>query len=425
MASAEQLVISKVLSDQSIVDAINYGLQTRHFSTACQDIWQWMQDYWQSHSEVPTERALRTVYPEVTLGDATNESLSRLVEEVIEGHQKVTITEAITEAMPALTGGDITAALSSLSRGLQEASGTGIMVRDVNIVEEWEDRLARYAEMRANPESLVGISTGFPGLDHLTSGIRPQQLITFVGEAKRGKSMMAMVMAVTANSEGVKPLMVSFEMSADEQAARYDSYVSKVSHSALLRGQSTTDEVARLDAALRRRKNNKDFVIVEDITSALTVSGLAAKIQHHAPGIVFVDGVYMMDDEYGETKGSPQALTNITRSLKRTAQQFNIPIVITTQVLSSKLSSRTSRRVTADAIGYSSSFVQDSDTVMSVERDPDYDDRSIVRVILSRTSPHGEVTIKWDWDTMNFSEIGPGDDDDDDDDGQVDDFHDW
>jgi hypothetical protein len=105
------------------------------------------------------------------------------------------------------------------------------------------------------------------------------------------------------------------------------------------------------------------------------------------------------------------------------AQQYKVPIIITTQVLSAKLSSRVSRRVTADAIGYSSSFVQDSDIVMSVEKDPDYEDRSIVRVLLSRTSPHGEVTIKWDWDNMDFTEVGEDDDDDDDEDR--DDFHDW
>ena len=326
--------------------------------------------------------------------------------------------------MPLLTEGKIADAIALLNSGLQEVSGDTTYSRDVNIIDQWEERLARYAEMRDRPEGLIGISTGFPGLDRLTSGIRPQQLITFVGEAKRGKSMLTMVMAERATAEGVPPLLVSFEMSVEEQAARYDAYVSKVSHTGLLRGMSTSAEVSRLDRALRARKNSNPFVLVEDIASATTVSSLAAKIKQHDPGIVFVDGVYMMDDENGEPKGSPQALTNITRSLKRLAQQFKIPIVITTQVLSSKLSSRTSRRVTADAIGYSSSFVQDSDTVMSVERDPDYEDRSIVRVILSRTSPHGEVTIKWDWDNMDFTEVTDADDDNDDTE-QADGYSDW
>ena len=422
MASAEHLLISKVLSDGSLSEAIAQGVQAVHFSVPNQPIWSWMLEFWQKHGSVPTQRVMQDEHPSVTVGDSSGETLSRLVDEVIEGHRSTTVTGLMTEALVSLKDGNTEGAIRHLSSGLQDVSAVTSQSKDVDLISEWEDRLSKYADMRDRPDELIGLSTGFPGLDRLTAGIRPQQLITFVGEAKRGKSMLAMVMAVSANTNGVSPLMVSFEMSAEEQAARYDSFVSKVSHTGLMRGMSTKDEVARLDKALRMRKNRSPFRIVEDIASSTTVSSLSAKIKQHEPGIVFVDGVYMMDDEHGEPKGSPQALTNITRSLKRLAQQYKVPIVVTTQVLASKLSSRTSRRVTADAIGYSSSFVQDSDIVMSVERDPDYDDRSIVRVLLSRTSPHGEVTIKWDWDTMDFSEIG---DDDDYEAEDSDDFNDW
>jgi len=422
MASAEQLLISKVLSEHTLVEAIDMGIQPKHFSATYTGIWSWLLEFWQSHSEVPTARALGTEYPSVSLGDASGESLSRLVEEVIDGHRKAKVSDLMTAALPLLSDGDTKGAISVLASGLQEVAGDTTTSRDVDLVEQWESRLDKYAEMRDRPDKLMGIATGFPGLDRLTAGIRPQQLVTFVGEAKRGKSMLTMVMAVTANINGISPLMVSFEMSAEEQAARHDAYLAKVSHTGLMRGLSTKDEVDRLNRELRIRKNRAPFVVVEDPASSTTVSSLAAKIKQHNPGIVFVDGVYMMDDENGEPKGSPQALTNITRSLKRLAQQYKVPIIITTQVLSAKLTSKVSRRVTADAIGYSSSFVQDSDIVMSVERDPDYEDRSIVRVLLSRTSPHGEVTIKWDWENMDFTEVGEGDDDDDED---KDDFHDW
>jgi replicative DNA helicase len=422
MASAEQLLISKVLSEHTLVEAIDMGIQPKHFSATYTGIWSWLLEFWQSHSEVPTARALGTEYPSVSLGDASGESLSRLIEEVIDGHRKAKVSDLMTAALPLLSDGDTKGAISVLASGLQEVAGDTTTSRDVDLVEQWESRLDKYAEMRDRPDKLMGIATGFPGLDRLTAGIRPQQLVTFVGEAKRGKSMLTMVMAVTANINGISPLMVSFEMSAEEQAARHDAYLAKVSHTGLMRGLSTKDEVDRLNRELRIRKNRAPFVVVEDPASSTTVSSLAAKIKQHNPGIVFVDGVYMMDDENGEPKGSPQALTNITRSLKRLAQQYKVPIIITTQVLSAKLTSKVSRRVTADAIGYSSSFVQDSDIVMSVERDPDYEDRSIVRVLLSRTSPHGEVTIKWDWENMDFTEVGEGDDDDDED---KDDFHDW
>ena len=423
MASAEQLLISKVLTEGKLVEAIESGIQPKHFSDSYREQWEWLVAFWGTHNEVPTERALLTEYPSITLGNASSEVLVRLVEEVIEGHKRVAVTDTLARAMPLLNEGTVSEAIALLNSGLQDVSGDSTYSKDVDIITDWESRLDKYAEMRERPDSLIGISTGFPGLDKLTAGIKPQQLITFVGEAKRGKSMLTMVMAERAHAEGVTPLLVSFEMSVEEQAARYDAYVAKVSHTSLLRGASTSEEVKRLDKALRLRRNMQEFIMVEDIASAMTVSSLAAKVKQHSPGIVFVDGVYMMDDENGEPKGSPQALTNITRSLKRMAQQFKVPVVITTQVLSSKLSSRTSRRVTADAIGYSSSFVQDSDIVMSVERDPDYEDRSIVRVILSRTSPHGEVTIKWDWDNMDFTEVTNQDDTDDGE--EADEYDDW
>jgi hypothetical protein len=74
-------------------------------------------------------------------------------------------------------------------------------------------------------------------------------------------------------------------------------------------------------------------------------------------------------------------------------------------VLSSKLNNKKSRAITADSIGYSSSFAQDSDLVLGVESDPDIDNQSIIRVVIARTAPKGEVRIKWDWDNMDFTEV--------------------
>ena len=162
------------------------------------------------------------------------------------------------------------------------------------------------------------------------------------------------------------------------------------------------------------RKNMHPYLMSEDVSSLTTVSAIAGKLQQHKPDVLFIDGVYLMDDENGEPKGSPQALTNITRSLKRLAQRFDIPIIGTTQVLGWKLGNRKSRQITADSIGYTSSFAQDSDLVVGVESDPDIEDQAILRVVLARTAPKGEVRIKWDWANMDFSEVEETGNDDND-----------
>jgi replicative DNA helicase len=412
MANAEHLLISKVIQTGSVSEVIEAGLRPDHFTGDYQNMWIWVLDYWRKHGTVPTARVFKQEFGDVTVYDAEAEPFSALVDELYHAYKREHIITSIATAMPLLNDNDIDEAYQKLSEGLQKASLETARLRDVDIIQNWESRLARYEEMRNMPNALRGIPTGFMGLDRITAGLRPQQLITFVGEAKKGKSMMALIMANSAHQHGITPMFVSFEMSIEEQEARYDALLSGVSHTKIIRGDLTKNEMDKIQKALRLQKNMHPFRFTEDSSSLTTVSAIAAKVQQYRPGILFVDGVYLMDDENGEPKGSSQALTNITRSLKRLAQRFDIPIVGTTQVLSWKLGNKKSRQVTADSIGYSSSFVQDSDLVLGVESDPDIDNQSIIRVILARTAPKGEVRIKWDWEHMDFTEVDESGDND-------------
>jgi replicative DNA helicase len=313
--------------------------------------------------------------------------------------------DALQPAINSLNNDDVSAAVAALSSGLQKAAVETARLRDIDIIQNWETRLTRYEEMRNTPNALRGIPTGFHGLDKITHGLRPQQFIVFAGEPKRGKSLFALILANSAHIHGKRPLFVSFEMSIEEQEARYDSLISRVPYTRILSGDLDVKDMGRIRKALSLRKNMQPFVFSEDTSSLTTVSALTSKVREYSPDVLFVDGVYLMDDEEGEPKGSPQALTNITRALKRMAQQFDIPVVATTQVLSWKLQNRKTRAVTADAIGYTSSFAQDADLILGVERNPDLDNQAIIRVVLARTAPTGEVHVKWDWSTMEFEEI--------------------
>jgi replicative DNA helicase len=414
MASAESLLISKVVQEQDAAYVLKAGVKAIHFTEEWGKVWSWVITYWRDHGAVPTPRAVKQEFGDITLIDARNEPFSALVDEVYAAYKHRNLLEAMSQAMPALEGGNTTAALEALVQGVHKASADIARLRDVNLIETWEQRVQKYIELQITPNSLRGIPTGLLGLDRITSGFRPQQLITFVGEAKRGKSLMTLFMANAAHLHGKTPLFVSFEMSAEEQSARYDAIVAKVPYSNILRGSMSPKELEKVTETLKMRRNMHPFIITEDTSSLTTVSSLVAKIKEYSPDILFVDGVYLMDDENGEPKGSPQALTNITRSLKRMAQNEDIPIIGTTQVLSWKLGNKKSRRITADAIGYTSSFAQDSDLVLGVESDPDIENQAIVRVVLARSAPLGEIRINWDWANMDFTELGEDDDVDND-----------
>lgn len=364
-----------------------------------------MLEFHRDHGAVPTERVLVQEYGAISLYDSTDETFSRLTEEIFDAYRKRCVMDALQPAIESLNSDDVASAVAALSSGLQKAAVETARLRDVDIIQNWENRLLRYDEMRNTPNALRGIPTGFHGLDKITHGLRPQQFVVFAGEPKRGKSLFALILANSAHIHGKRPLFVSFEMSIEEQEARYDSLISRVPYTRILSGDLDNKDMAKIRKALSIRKNMHPFVFSEDTSSLTTISALSSKVREYSPDVLFVDGVYLMDDEEGEPKGSPQALTNITRGLKRMAQHFDIPIVATTQVLSWKLQNRKTRAVTADAIGYTSSFAQDADLILGVERNPDLDDQAIIRVVLARTAPTGEVHVKWDWNTMEFEEV--------------------
>lgn len=417
MASSEHLLISKIVQTGSVQEIIESGLRAYHFDSSFAEVYSWMLDYWREYSVVPTARVVKQKYGDLQLVNAEAEPFARLIDEIYDAYRRKHLILSVTAATPALNNNNTEEAARILSEGLQKASMEMAHLRDVDIIKNWEERIQRYKEMQETPNFLRGLPSGFNGLDRITAGFRPQQLVTFVGEAKKGKSLMTLIMANAAHMHGVSPLYVSFEMSIEEQEARLDALLANVSHTKILRGNLTLSELERIEKAIKIRKNMHPFYMTEDTASLTTVSALAGKIQQYRPGLVVVDGVYMMDDENGEPKNSPQALTNITRSLKRLAQRFDVPILCTTQVLSSKLNNKKSRAITADAIGYSSSFAQDSDLVLGVESDPDIDNQSIIRVVIARTAPKGEVHIKWDWERMDFTEVGEDDQDHGDKDG--------
>jgi hypothetical protein len=160
----------------------------------------------------------------------------------------------------------------------------------------------------------------------------------------------------------------------------------------------TATEEDRLLDLYSEMKNQKPFHLV-DAVNGLTIDSLVAKVEQLKPDILFVDGVYLMLDQVTGEANTPQALTNITRGLKRVAQKFDIPVVISTQTLLWKMKGG---KVSADSIGYSSSFFQDSDVILGLEPVEEDDTVRLLKVVQARNCPPSETSITWRWDVGCF-----------------------
>ena len=84
------------------------------------------------------------------------------------------------------------------------------------------------------------------------------------------------------------------------------------------------------------------------------------------------------------------------------AQNKQIPIVITTQVLEWKMDKK--HGVQAGSIGYSSSFAQDADCMVAVEKTDD-PKINFLKIVIARNSPPVGVYVEWDWEHAKFDEL--------------------
>ena len=405
-ADNEERLLSRVIRTRDIIPALDAGVADDWFFVdENRTVWKFLRTHWTKYGEVPSAVTVKDNFPNYRLL-AVEDSLDYLVDQLVEYRKRQKTIEVVQDAAELISSGNHDAAIAAMSSGVASIfDDSGSQTTDVDLTKNALERFDEYLSVKTRPNGLIGFSTGFRTIDEATAGLQPEQLITIIAPPKTGKSVLAMQMAVNVHNDGFVPMFQSFEMSNIEQQHRHDAMRAQIAHSRLVRGKLTPDEEKRYKKALEDMEHMHKFYLT-DSPSAMTVSGLAAKIERIKPDVVFVDGVYLMVDEISGESNTPQALTNITRSLKRLAQKANVPVVITTQVLLWKMKKR---QVSADAIGYSSSFFQDSDVILGLQKQDEEDDSSReLKIVASRNCGPATTDLLWDWEEGKFEEYGNG-----------------
>lgn len=400
----EYKLLSKILEERDLPYLYELGIKDAWFvDSEVKRVWVFVREHFAKYAECPSLDVISQNFPTWKQYE-TQDNIDYLVDAVVASRRAASVLKMLEQAATVLDKNrDHEEALRIFQAGIISLEEDGLSkTSDLNLVEDPKKRWEEYLWRKNNP-GLLGVGTGFASVDKVTGGLQPGQLIVVVAPPKTGKSTLALQFAQNVHLQDKSVMFQSFEMSNHEQQTRYDAMRARISHTRLINGVLEPEEEARYKAKLDSMENmRKPFTLV-DSSNGSTVSGIASKIQTLHPDVVFIDGVYLMIDEQTGEANTPQAITNITRSLKRMAQKFKVPIVITTQVLNWKMRKG---QVTADSIGYSSSFVQDADVVFGLQReDENVDDTRVLKVLESRNSGRMEISLIWAWDTGTFREI--------------------
>ena len=396
-ADNEHRLVSKVIRDRDLIPALERGVQDVWFlDEDNRKVWQFVHKHYGEYSEVPTGTTVKDHYPNYKILDV-EDSIDYLLDTMVEFRRRLLTRQGLEDAVEQLQENDHEAALLAMEKTISVVNEQGIQgTHEVDLSKNTEQRYADYQALQNS--TFLGIPTGFEKIDEATAGLQGGQLITIIAPPKTGKSQIALQIAINVHRLGKTPMFQSFEMNNHEQQQRHDAMRGHISHGRLRRGKLLPEEESRYIDMLNEMEKEHPFHLV-DAVNGITVSALAAKIEQTKPDIVFVDGVYLMLDENTGEMNTPQAITNITRALKRLSQRIDKPIVITTQTLLWKMKAG---KVTADSIGYSSSFFQDSDVILGLEPVEEDEEIRLLKIVQSRNCPPSETAITWRWETGCF-----------------------
>lgn len=403
-ADNELRLISAIIRTRNILPAIEAGIKDDWFYVdENRTVWKFLTSHNSKYGEVPTAVTVKDNFPNYRVL-AVEDSTDYLIDQLVEYRKRQKTIEVVQDAANAVSEGNHDLAVELMGRGVSHIyDETGHHVSEEELTRDATRRFDDYLELKARPDGLLGIATGFKTMDQATAGLQPGQLISIVAPPKTGKSVLALQVALNVHEQGFVPMFQSFEMTNREQKSRHDAMRAGISHNRLTRGKLKLAEEVRYKQALERVEKMQKFYLA-DAVGATTVSELAAKIETLNPDVVFIDGAYLMFDEDSGEKETPRALTGITRNLKRLAMKLEKPIVISTQVLEWKMRKG---KVNTNSIGYSSSFLQDSDVIFALERQDEEDDTTrLLKIIASRNCGPAEVDLLWDWEHGKFQEYG-------------------
>ncbi|MBX6351328.1 MAG: replicative DNA helicase [Clostridia bacterium] len=282
------------------------------------------------------------------------------------------------------------------------------------------DTFDHIQRMYEKKDGVTGTPTGFRGLDELTSGLHPSELVVLAARPSQGKTALALNVAAHVAIEHSVPVAIfSLEMSREQVAQRMLCSEARVSSYRLRSGQLHTQDWDRLSHALGRLGDAPIFI---DDSPNITVMELRARARRLKAeediGLVVVDYLQLMRTR-GRVESRQQEISEISRSLKALARELEVPVLALSQ-LSRAVEQREGRRPQLSDLRESGAIEQDADVVLFIYHDPEKAERketisyggarsvvSTVELILAkqRNGPVGSVELVFFHDWTRFGAV--------------------
>jgi replicative DNA helicase len=272
-------------------------------------------------------------------------------------------------------------------------------------------RALERVERLAGQKGLAGLSTGFPDLDRVTSGLQAADFLVVAARPSMGKTNFCLNIARhVALREQVPVAIFSLEMSQEQLAMRLIAAEADIDGQRLRNGDLTEEMWQRLTHALGRLGDAPIFIDDSAGLSPLELAAKARALHRRVPlGLVIIDYLQLMSGR-SRAENRQQEISEISRSLKGLARELNVPLLTLSQ-LSRAVEARNDKRPMLSDLRESGAIEQDADLVAFIYRDDYYvkdsEEEGLAEVIVAkqRNGPTGVVRLMFRKETGKFLSI--------------------
>ncbi len=256
---------------------------------------------------------------------------------------------------------------------------------------------------------ITGVSTGYPNLDEITSGLQPGEMIIVAARPSMGKTALALNIAENMTMRDVPVALFSLEMSRQQLVQRLLSSRASVSGHNIRRNMLSDRDMAAIIQAADDLMKRPLFI---DDTPSLSITQLRAKArrlkQSHDIGVVILDYLQLMTSGK-RAESRQQEVSEISRGVKALARELNVPVICLSQ-LNRAAEQREGHRPRMSDLRESGSIEQDADVVAMLHRESYYhmndqswfeqneDKHNLAELIIAKQRNGPTATVKLTWD---------------------------
>lgn len=259
---------------------------------------------------------------------------------------------------------------------------------------------------RLQAGEVVGLPSGYPDLQQLTTGWHDGTLTILAARPSMGKTALALNLIHRVASAGHCVLFISLEQSRLEITERLLSMECGIPTHRLRSGELPSEDSQQV---LQSASTLSDLPVFIDDRARQTMASIAvqARIQKRRNNLrlLVIDYLQLIQPR-DRRLPREQQVAEIARELKALARDLEIPVLALAQ-LNRLVETRGDKRPQLSDLRESGSIEQDADLVMFVHRPGYFDEQadpteSEILIRKHRNGPTGVVRLHWQADTMRF-----------------------